>query len=83
MSKESETVIQAMKESLANARQFLDDSLTLAGMGSAGHAASLAVLGFEEAHKAYLLITLLPVFDDYIPSTYRKRLMTGLANHRL
>ena len=56
----------AMKETLKNAEEFLQDSRILQKKGSIGHATSLAILGFEEAHKAYLVSLFHPIFDGLI-----------------
>jgi AbiV family abortive infection protein len=78
---EPERIVKAMSQTIINAKQFLEDSRVLAKNNSLGHATSLAILGFEEAHKAYLLIQLHPSMEDYIPSKHRKDVMKQLAQH--
>ena len=81
MSSSSTVIIKGMQKSLANARTFLEDSKLLRKAGSVGHAASLAVLGFEEAHKAYLLIMLLPSMQSFSPAKYKKDTKNQIQNH--
>ncbi|MHA2046743.1 MAG: AbiV family abortive infection protein [Candidatus Thorarchaeota archaeon] len=78
---EPDKIIRAMSESLINAKQFLTDSKLLAQGGSIGHATSLAVLGFEEAHKAYLLIQLLPAMELYFNSRQKRDVRRQLDRH--
>ncbi|MHA2323043.1 MAG: AbiV family abortive infection protein [Candidatus Thorarchaeota archaeon] len=79
--KNREDIINAMDLARNNAYQFLKDSETLAGVGSIGHATSLAILGFEEAHKAYLLVVYLPCFDGLIPDSFRKEVKKQIRDH--
>ena len=72
----------AMKETLKNAEEFLQDSRILQKKGSIGHATSLAILGFEEAHKAYLISLFHPIFDGLVSEDYRKELKSQLTKHQ-
>ena len=49
--------------------------------GSIGHATSLAILGFEEAHKAYLISFFLPIFDEIVSEEFRNELRGHLKMH--
>ncbi|MFQ5885210.1 MAG: AbiV family abortive infection protein [Thermoplasmata archaeon] len=82
MTKDKNSLTTAMRAALENAHQFLTDSMTLEEKGSLGHATSLAILGFEEAHKAYLLVLLLPCFEGIIPSSFKKKVETQIRDHR-
>ncbi len=72
---------RAMKATIENAEEFLRNSKILGDRGSVGHATSLAVLGFEEAHKAYLISFFLPIFDGMISEDYRDRLRSHIVKH--
>lgn len=72
----------AMKETLKNAEEFLQDSRILQKKGSIGHATSLAILGFEEAHKAYLISLFHPIFDGLVSEDYRKELKSQFTKHQ-
>lgn len=72
---------KAMRMTLDNARRFYKDSTILGKEGSIGHATSLAILGFEEAHKAYLLSNFLPIFDEIHTVEYRVQLELQLRDH--
>jgi AbiV family abortive infection protein len=78
---EPNKILQAMTQSLLNAKQFLHDSKVLSMEKSLGHATSLAILGFEEAHKAYLLIQLLPIMEKYTPARQKKDVRRQLDKH--
>lgn len=72
---------KAMRLTLDNARRFFEDSKILGQEGSVGHATSLAILGFEEAHKAYLLSQFLSLFDGIYTEQYREELEKKLCDH--
>ncbi|MHA2143242.1 MAG: AbiV family abortive infection protein [Candidatus Thorarchaeota archaeon] len=72
---------KAMRITLDNARRFFEDSKILGQEGSMGHATSLAILGFEEAHKAYLLSQFLSIFDEIYTEQYREELEQKLCDH--
>jgi AbiV family abortive infection protein len=72
---------RAMKATLDNAEEFLRDSERLQKHGSIGHATSLAILGFEEAHKAYLISLFHSLFDGIVSEDYRKQLKHHFSKH--
>jgi AbiV family abortive infection protein len=78
---ERRQVERAMKLALENSEDFVRDSKKLQEIGSLGHATSLAILGFEEAHKAYLISSFHPLFDGLIREEYRNGLRENLRNH--
>jgi len=74
--------VKAMKVTIGNAKRFLKDSKILQKNGSVGHATSLAILGYEEAHKAYLLAHFLPIFDGLTSEEYRRDLKSQIRDHQ-
>lgn len=74
---------KAIGLTLDNSRQFLEDAKLLKKSGSIGHATSLAILGYEEAHKAYLLTFFLPVFEELIDAKYRSKLKADIKKHKM
>ncbi|MHA3964575.1 MAG: AbiV family abortive infection protein [Candidatus Thorarchaeota archaeon SMTZ1-45] len=78
---ERNQVERAIKVTLENAQELLRNSRVLEKQDSIGHATSLAVLGFEEAHKAYLTSFFLPLFDGIISQEYRDDLRGHLKKH--
>jgi len=74
-------VEESMIVTLENARRFFLDSKILQKKESIGHATSLAILGFEEAHKAYLLSLFHPLLDGLVSEEYRSDLRGQLRDH--
>ena len=72
---------RSVRITMRNARRFLEDSKILGENGSVGHATSLAILGYEEAHKAYILTLLHPVYDGLEGEEYRRTLASQLRDH--
>jgi AbiV family abortive infection protein len=81
--RDAQTIRKAIGLTLDNSRQFLEDAKLLKKSGSIGHATSLAVLGYEEAHKAYLLTFFLPVLEELVDAEYRSKLKTDIKKHEM
>jgi len=56
---------ESVRGAYENAKRFLKDSKTLQEKGSLGHATSLAILGYEEAMKAYQLTKFHPFLSPF------------------
>lgn len=81
--RDAQTIRKAIGLTLDNSRQFLKDAELLKMSGSIGHATSLAILGYEEAHKAYLLTFFLPVLEELIDAEHRSKLKTDIRKHEM
>jgi AbiV family abortive infection protein len=77
-----ETLQKAIKSTYENAQRFLRDSEILHKKGSLGHAASLAILGYEEAMKAFELTKFHPVFEGIYPEAELLSLKEQLRSHQ-
>lgn len=60
-----ETIQTAIRSTYENAQRFLKDSKILQKKGSYGHATSLAILGYEEAMKAFQLAKFHPFLKEF------------------
>jgi len=62
---DQESIQAAIRSTYENAHRFLKDSKLLQKNGSYGHATSLAILGYEEAMKAFQLAKFHPFLEKF------------------
>ncbi len=72
---------KAIQSTFENAERFLKDSEILQENGSIGHATSLAILGYEEAQKAFELTKFHPLFSEFYTVEYLEELKAQLKDH--
>jgi len=72
---------ESIRITMRNARRFLEDSKILGENGSVGHTTSLAILGYEEAHKVNILTLFHPLFDGLVSEENRRDLVSQMRDH--
>ncbi len=72
---------EAIQRTYTNAQRLLKDSETLEKKGSFASAVSLAILGYEEAMKAYQLTKYHPIFDGFFAKADLILLQKQLTSH--